>query len=213
MAAPRKKSAPLSWLPSAILTGSLVPFAVLAHRVATHRLGPNPIATALNQLGLLALVFLLASLACTPLQLAFGVNWPIRIRKTLGLFAFFTASTHFFVYLVLDQGFAFSQMLADVGKRPFIAVGFAALVLLIPLALTSTKRALQRLGFAKWKRLHRIVYIVGGLAVLHFFLRVKASVREPAIYFGILALLLSTRVAAWGRSRWSRWAKSPGAAR
>lgn len=173
----------------------------------THRLGANPIATALNQLGLLALVFLFASLACTPLQLVFGVNWPIRIRKTLGLLAFFTASAHFLVYFVLDQGVAPSRVLADVAKRPFIAVGFAALVLLVPLALTSTKRALQRLGFARWKRLHRIAYLAGILAGVHFFLRVKASTREPAIYLAILAVLLSTRVAAWGRSRWLQGAK------
>jgi methionine sulfoxide reductase heme-binding subunit len=107
-----------SWLVPAVIVGSLLPFAWLIERGLARRLGANPIATVLNQLGLLALVFLCASLACTPLKLMFGWAWPARIRKTLGLFAFFTALTHLTVYAVLDQGLAIAALLADVEKRP-----------------------------------------------------------------------------------------------
>jgi len=197
----KRQLAPLGWLQPGILVGSFTPFAVLVYRVATHRLGANPIATALNQLGLLALVFLLACLACTPLQAVLGANWPIRLRKTLGLFAFFTALLHFLVYLVLDQSFRVPSVLRDVVKRPVSSCGFTALVLLVPLALTSTKRSLQRLGFARWKRLHRLVYVVGVLGVVHYYMRVKADTREPLAYGAVLALLFAVRVVEAWRSK------------
>ncbi len=177
----------LNWLVPATVTGALVPFASMAWRLYRHRLGANPIATALNQLGLLALIFLVLSLSCTPLKVIFGWNWPLRVRRTLGLCGFFTALLHFLVYLVLDQGFAIGALLADVLKRPFIAVGFVALVLLVPLALTSTRKALQRMGFVRWQRLHRLAYVIGALGVLHFYLRVKADHTQP-IFYGLIVL-------------------------
>jgi sulfoxide reductase heme-binding subunit YedZ len=180
----------------AVVAGSLVPFVVLAWRAARGALGANPIATAMNQLGLLALVFLCASLACTPFKILFGWKWPIRVRKTLGLFGFFTALLHFLVYLVLDQVLQIRAVIEDVIERPFIAVGFTALVLLVPLALTSTKDALQRLGPVRWKRLHRLAYLAAGLGVLHYVLRVKADLREPLVYGAVLAALLGVRVVA-----------------
>jgi sulfoxide reductase heme-binding subunit YedZ len=195
LAPPRKRAPPLGWLVPAVITGSLAPVAVLALRAGTHRLGPNPVATALNQLGLLALVFLVACLACTPARVVFGVTWPIRLRRTLGLLAFSTALVHFLTYAVVDQGLAVGPIVRDVTKRPFIAVGFAGLTLLVPLALTSTKRAVTRLGFARWKRLHRLSYVVAGLAILHFTMRVKADTREPLIWGAVTALLLVVRVA------------------
>lgn len=202
--APRRAartSRPLSWLVPAVVTGGLLPFVAIGVRAVNGKLGANPIATVLNQLGLLTLVFLTACLACTPIKIVTGQNWPIRIRRTLGLFAFFTALTHFVVYLVLDQTLAIGRVLADVAKRPFIAVGFIALLLLVPLALTSSKRALQRLGFKRWKRLHRLVYVVGALAIVHFWLRVKADTTEPFIYGAIIAVLLAVRVADALRAR------------
>ena len=178
----------LKWLVPAVICGSLVPFASIAWRIARHRLGANPVATALNQVGLLALIFLIASLSCGPLKIAFGWTWPLRIRRTLGLCAFFSALVHFSIYFVLDKNLALGAVLQDVLKRPFIALGFAALVLLVPLALTSTKRAVSRLGFPRWQLLHRAVYVVGALAVTHFYLRVKADHTLPIAY----ALLLVT---------------------
>jgi len=191
-AIPRAK--PLDWLQPAVLTGSMAPFAAILIRGARGRLGANPIATALNQLGLLALIFLIACLACTPLKILTGKSWPIRIRKTLGLLAFFTALAHFLTYALLDQGLALGAIVRDVTKRPFIAIGFTALVLLVPLALTSTKESLQRLGFARWKRLHRLIYIVGVLVVIHFVMRVKADTREPYLWGVVLLFLFAVRV-------------------
>ncbi|HET7545194.1 MAG TPA: protein-methionine-sulfoxide reductase heme-binding subunit MsrQ [Polyangiaceae bacterium] len=186
----------LPWLVPATITGALVPFASIAWRVAQHRLGANPIATALNQIGLLTLIFLCASLSCTPLKIAFAWNWPLRVRRTLGLCAFFSAVLHFLVYLVLDQGLAVAAAFRDLLERPFIALGFLALVLLVPLALTSTKRSVARLGFRRWQLLHRLAYLVGLLGVLHFYLRVKADHTQPILYGLILALGFLLRGAA-----------------
>ena len=178
----------LSWLVPATITGALIPFASIAWRLSRHRLGANPIATALNQIGLLALIFLCASLTCTPLKIVFDWNWPLRVRRTLGLCAFFSVVLHFLWYLVLDQDLALGALLADVLKRPFIALGFTALVLLVPLALTSSKRAVARLGFRRWQLLHRLAYLIGILGVLHFYLRVKADHTQPIMYGLVLAL-------------------------
>src|SRR6478735_2722607 len=114
----------LPWLVPATVTGALIPFVSIAWRVSQHRLGANPIATALNQIGLLSLIFLCASLSCTPLKIAFAWNWPLRVRRTLGLCAFFSVVLHFLVYLILDQNLALGAVLNDVLKRSFIALGF-----------------------------------------------------------------------------------------
>ena len=185
--------AKLNWLVPATVTGALVPLAALVVRLIRHRLGANPIATALNQIGLLAVIFLVLSLSCTPLKVLFGWHWPLRVRRTLGLCGFFAALLHFLVYLGVDQGFAFGVVLRDVFKRPFIAVGFLALLLLIPLALTSTRRSVARLGFVRWQRLHRLAYAIGVLAVLHFYLRVKADHTQPVLYGTVLALGFALR--------------------
>jgi sulfoxide reductase heme-binding subunit YedZ len=186
----------LNWLIPAVITGSVVPFASIVWRLSRHTLGANPVATALNQVGLLGLIFLTASLSCTPLKIAFGWTWPLRIRRTLGLCGFFTVLLHFSIYLVLDQGFAVGAVLKDALKRPFIALGFSALLLLVPLALTSTRRAVQRLGFVRWQRLHRLAYPIGVLGVLHFYLRVKADHTQPLLYAVVLALGFVLRIAA-----------------
>ena len=192
--APKSRHA---FLAPAIVTGWLLTLAQLGYRVATHQLGANPIATALNQLGLLALVLLVASLCATPLKLTLGWTWPVRVRRTLGLLAFFTALLHFVLYLGPDQGFDLLGVLNDIAKRPFIAVGFLALVLLVPLAWTSSKQAVQRLTFPIWQRLHRLVYVVAVLAALHFFLRVKADHTQPIIYAAIILLGFAIRFIAW----------------
>ncbi|MEI9935969.1 MAG: protein-methionine-sulfoxide reductase heme-binding subunit MsrQ [Pseudomonadota bacterium] len=186
----------LPWLVPATITGALIPFVSIAWRLSQHRLGANPIATALNQIGLLSLIFLCASLSCTPLKIALSWNWPLRVRRTLGLCAFFSVVLHFLIYLVLDQNLAVGALLRDVLKRPFIALGFAGLVLLVPLALTSTKRSVARLGFRRWQQLHRLAYLTGILGVLHFYLRVKADHTQPLLYGLVLALGFLLRGAA-----------------
>lgn len=192
---------PLPWLQPGVLAGGLVPVAVLAAGLARGTLGANPIAEALNQLGLLALIFLVASLACTPAKTIFGWTWPIRIRKTLGVLSFVYASLHFLTYAALDQGLALKAILADIAKRPFIMVGFGALVILVPLAATSTSGMLKRLGAARWKKLHRLAYVAGVLGVVHFVLRVKKDVSEPAVYAAVLGLLFAIRIGAYVRER------------
>ena len=174
--------------------GALVPPLALFVRARGGDLGANPIAEALNELGLLALVLLLASLACTPLKTLAGWVWPMRLRRMLGLFAFFYALLHAATYAALDQGWSLSAILADVTKRGFIALGFGAFVLLAPLAATSTAFAVRRLGFVRWKRLHRLAYVAGVLAVLHFLWRVKLDLSEPLVYGFALALLLLARL-------------------
>lgn len=201
----------LDWVRPAVYYGSLMPFVLLAVRAVTGSLGANPIAEVMNQLGLLGLVFLIASLACTPLRIVFGLKWPVAVRRTLGLFAFFTILFHFFVYLVLDQALALGAVLRDVGERPFITLGFAALVLMVPLAVTSTKGSIKRLGAKRWRRLHKLAYVAGVLGILHYFLRVKSDTTEPLLYGSVLAALLLVRVVDWARRRARAAKKQAGA--
>jgi sulfoxide reductase heme-binding subunit YedZ len=182
------------WLYPAVFTGALMPLAVLVVRAATGTLGAEPVAIALNRLGLVALVFLVLSLACTPLKIVFGWIWPIGLRKTLGLFGFFYACLHFLTYAVVDQGLKLGTILSDIAKRNFILVGFSAFVLLVPLAVTSTAAMLKRLGARRWKRLHALAYVTASLGVTHFVLRVKKDVSEPAVYGAVVAALLLVRI-------------------
>jgi sulfoxide reductase heme-binding subunit YedZ len=192
MAQPR-----LAFLAPAFVTGWLLALAQLGFAAARHQLGANPIATALNQLGLLALTLLVASVCCTPLKLTLGWTWQMRVRRTLGLLAFSSALLHFLLYLGPDQGFDLREVGLDIAKRPFIAVGFLALLLLVPLAWTSSKQAVQRLTFRVWQRLHRLVYPIAILACLHFYLRVKADHTLPLVYLALVVAGLAIRVAAW----------------
>ncbi len=192
---------PLPWLKPGVFAGALVPVAAIALGAARGALGADPIAQALNQLGLVALVFLVAALACAPAKTLLGWTWPLRLRRMLGLFAFFYATLHVATYTVLDQGLDWSAIFADVTKRRFIYVGAITFTLLVPLAATSTNGMVRRLGFANWKRLHRLAYVATVLAVVHFTWRVKKDVREPLAYGGVLAALLLVRVAAALRAR------------
>jgi sulfoxide reductase heme-binding subunit YedZ len=195
------RNASLPWLKPAVLTGSLVPIAAILMRSSANALGPDPIAQALNQLGLIALVFLIAALACTPLKAISGGTWPMRLRRMLGVLAFFYASLHVITYTVLDQGLDWHAIYDDIVKRKFIFFGFSTFVLLIPLAATSTNSALRRLGYVRWKQLHRLAYLAPALAVLHFTWRVKRDIREPATYGLVLGALLSIRVVEYIRDR------------
>ncbi|WP_438038825.1 sulfite oxidase heme-binding subunit YedZ [Sorangium sp. So ce128] len=186
----------LGWLPPAVVAGGLIPLVVLGLRAGAGALGPDPVAEALNQLGLLALVLLVASLAATPLKLVSGWTFPLRIRKALGLLAFFYACAHFLTYAIVDQGLDVRAIVEDITERPFILAGFVALLVLVPLAATSTARMLKRLGAARWKRLHRLAYAAAVLGIVHFFLRVKKDATEPMIYAALLALLFAVRGAS-----------------
>ena len=195
------RNAPIPWLKPAVLTGSLVPIAAILMRASANALGPDPIAQALNQLGLVALVFLIAALACTPLKAIAGWTWPMRLRRMLGVLAFFYAALHVITYTALDQGLDWHAIIDDIVKRKFIFFGFSTFVLLVPLAATSTNAALRRLGYVRWKQLHRLAYLAPALAVLHFTWRVKRDIREPVTYGIVLGILLTVRVVEYLRDR------------
>jgi sulfoxide reductase heme-binding subunit YedZ len=171
----------------------LLPAAHLAWQTYAGELGPNPAETLQLGTGLWALRFLLITLAVTPLRRVTGWNRVIQFRRMLGLFAFFYATLHFFSYLAFDLVFAFDQMVADVVKRPFITFGMVAFLLMIPLAITSTKGWIRRLG-RRWQMLHRIIYVSGIAAILHFVWKVKVVIGEPVYYAAILAILLGFRL-------------------
>jgi methionine sulfoxide reductase heme-binding subunit len=180
-----------------VVVACSLPLAVIGTDAVRGRLGANPIAEILNRLGFWTLSFLLLALLPTPLRIVFGWTWSLRYRRMIGLFGFFYAVLHFGVYVGLDQFFDFPAILEDVVKRKFITIGMLGLVLLIPLALTSTNRAVRRLGFVRWKRLHRLAYVAAGCGVVHFGWRVKADYTQPALFAGALALLLSIRAVGW----------------
>ena len=181
------------WLKPGVFAGALVPLAVMAWRGTQGRLGADPVAAALNQLGFLALTLLTASLLCTPVKIVAGWTWGVKLRRMLGLFAFFYASVHVLTYLLVDQALDLRAVLADITKRRFILAGFLAFLLLIPLAVTSTNRMVRRMGFARWKRLHRLAYLAGSLGAVHFLWRVKKDHREPLIFVAILAVAFALR--------------------
>jgi sulfoxide reductase heme-binding subunit YedZ len=171
-----------------------VPLALTLLDAARGQLGADPVAIALNRLGLLALITLVGSLAATPLRLVLHWAWPLRLRRMLGLFAFFYASLHVTLYLAIDQGFALAAILEDVAERKFITAGFAAFVLLVPLAATSPLRVRRMLGPKRWQRLHRLVYLAAALAALHFIWRVKRDLSEPLLYASVIGALLFARI-------------------
>ena len=177
----------------------LAPLAGLGYRVYTGDLTANPISFITNWLGDWTLRILLTSLAMTPLRLLFHWSWPVTLRRLLGLFAFFYASLHFSVWLVLDHFFDWRQMGADIVKRPYITVGMTALVLMIPLAATSTAGAIRRLGGPRWQWLHRLVYVTGVCAVLHYLWLAKKANPDPYYYAAAFILLMAIRVVGWAR--------------
>jgi sulfoxide reductase heme-binding subunit YedZ len=177
----------------------LSPLACLLQWARTEALGANPIDFVTDTLGETALVLLLGSLAMTPLRIVGGWSWPVGLRRLLGLFAFFYATLHFAVWIVLDHFFAFSRMAEDVMKRPYITVGVLTLATLIPLAATSTAGMVRRLGARRWRLLHRLAYVAAGLAVLHFLWLAKTGVTDPYVYGGVLLLLMLVRAGEWAR--------------
>jgi methionine sulfoxide reductase heme-binding subunit len=184
------------YIKPALFVLCLLPFIRLvlgAFRIAGLDLGTNEVETVQDTLGEWGLRFLVITLAISPLRDWFNAPWLIQLRRMLGLYAFFYVCAHFLTWLILDQGVYWPGILEDIGKRPFITIGFTALLLLIPLAVTSTNGMMRRLG-KRWKTLHRLVYVITLLGVWHFWWQVKADVREPLIYLSITLVLLGWRV-------------------
>jgi sulfoxide reductase heme-binding subunit YedZ len=186
----------ISLLKVSVFLACLIPLARLGWLGYADRLGANPIEFVTRSLGTWALTFLLITLAVTPLRKLGGWQWLIKLRRMLGLFAFFYACLHFLTWVWLDQFFDLHDIYKDVLKRPFITVGFASFLLLIPLALTSTNAMVRRLGGKRWQRLHRLVYLIAIGGVVHYWWLVKKDITQPAIYAAILAVLLGYRALA-----------------
>ena len=182
-----------------VFAAALIPFALLVQMVLTDRLGPNPVETLNRFTGDWTLRFLLITLAVTPLRQLTGWHYLIRLRRMLGLFAFFYVCLHFLSWIWVDKLFDWDEIVTDVVKRPFITLGFACFVLLVPLAVTSTNGMVRRLGGARWRALHRLVYAIAIGGVVHFVWLVKSDITEPMIYAAILALLLGYRLWAYRR--------------
>ena len=190
------------WLPGsrqvvrikgALFVLCLVPLARLVYGGFANSLGANPIETITRSTGWWTLFLLMATLSVTPLRKLTGANWLLRLRRMLGLFAFFYACTHFLTFIWFDHWFDAAEILKDVVKRPFVTIGFAAFLLFLPLAFTSTNAMVRRLG-RNWQRLHRLVYVIATFGVIHFWWLVKRDITEPVIFAAVLAVLLGLRL-------------------
>jgi sulfoxide reductase heme-binding subunit YedZ len=198
-----KRKTSINWLLVAVHVGGWAPLAWVVYRLVTDPLVINPIHDFTVGTGLPALVLLVLTLAVTPANTLLGWRWAIPLRKWFGLYAFFYVCLHFLTFVGVDYGFDLNLIYGAIFEKRFALVGFAAFLLLIPLALTSTRGWQRRLGKA-WKRLHRLVYVVAVLAVIHFVWLVKSDYREPLLYGAAIALLLIARVPAV-RQRLSAW--------
>jgi len=191
------------WKPLVFLT-CLLPFLHVVGDAMdiTGQLGANPIEAIMDRFGNWSLRFILITLAVTPLRRLTGWNWLVRFRRMLGLFTFFYVLMHFLTWLVLDQGLLMSAVFEDIAERPFITIGFTALLLLTALALTSTNGIRRRMG-SRWQMLHNAAYLIGILGVWHYWWQVKKDITEPLIYAVILAVLLGSRL-FWGQLPFSK---------
>jgi methionine sulfoxide reductase heme-binding subunit len=192
-----------------IFLAALIPLARLLWKALHDALGANPIEVITHSTGDWTLIFVLTTLAITPLRRLTRQYWLIGFRRMLGLFAFFYGTLHFLTYIWLDKFFDLHEMLKDIEKRRFITVGFSAFVLMVPLALTSTAWSIRLLGGKNWQRLHRLIYLTGILAVVHYIWLVKADLRKPLEYGAVLTILLAYRVAIWAKEKASKKHQRP----
>ena len=184
-----------------LLVNAAVPAALLGWDAWHHQLGANPVNFAILTTGMLALVFLLLTLLVTPLRKLSGWNWIIFSRRTLGLYAFFYALAHFLIFFSLDRSFSVSGTLSEMVKRKYLIVGSTALLVMVPLAVTSTNAMIKRLGGKRWRLLHRLAYVAAIAGVLHYYMQAKADVRQPLVFAAVLAVLLGYRLVESRRQR------------
>jgi sulfoxide reductase heme-binding subunit YedZ len=177
-----------------LFTNALVPLGMLLWDVYHKRVGANPLEFGTRTTGMLTLVFLMLTLAVTPVRQITGLNWLIKFRRMLGLFAFFYGFLHLMTYIWFDRYFNLKSVPGDVATRPFIAIGMAAFFLMVPLAITSTNKMIGRLGGKRWNRLHKLVYAAGIAGALHYWLLVKSDTRLPLTFAFVLLLLLAHRL-------------------
>ena len=187
------RTSQVSWVKAALFALCLVPFGRLVSGAFANSLGANPIETITRSTGWWTLFLLLMTLSVTPLRRLSGMNWLLRLRRMLGLYAFFYALTHLTTFVWFDHWFDVTEIIMDVIERPFVTVGFGAFLLLLPLAFTSTNAMVRRLG-RNWQRVHRLVYVIALLGVLHYWWLVKRDLTEPVVFALALGLLLGARL-------------------
>jgi sulfoxide reductase heme-binding subunit YedZ len=177
-----------------VFTAALAPFAWLIHAAFFGDLGTDPVETIAQVTGTTALVCLAATLSITPLRRLTGWNWLVKLRRMVGLFAFFYALVHALDFFVFDHSLSVASILEDVVEHPWVLFGFTALILLVPLAVTSTNGWVRRLGGKRWQRLHRLIYLIAPLAAAHYFLAVKRDVTWPLVFAAVFGVLLAARL-------------------
>jgi len=184
-----------------VLVNGAVPLAILAWDAAHHQLGANPQNFAILTTGMMTLIFLILTMAVTPLRKVTGWNWLANLRRMLGLYAFFYGCAHFLLFFGLDRGFSVSSTLSEMAKRTYLVIGSIALIVMIPLAVTSTNAMIKRLGGKRWRALHRLAYVAAICGVIHYYMQVKADVRQPLVFAAVLTVLLGYRVVEYLRQR------------
>lgn len=189
------------WTKVLVFAACLIPFAILLWRGFHAELGADPVTFVEHATGDWILRFLVITLAITPLRRILHLPQLIRFRRMLGLFAFFYACLHFATWSIVDRGLRWTDMLQDIGKRPYITVGFTGFVLLVPLAITSTAGWIRRLGGKRWQLLHRASYFSAIAGVIHYYWLVKSDVRKPVEYASIVGILLAWRIWSWVSDR------------
>ncbi len=182
-----------------LLANGAVPLTLLGWDALHHRLGANPQNFAILTTGMMTLVFLLLTMAVTPVRKITGWNWLLPFRRTLGLYAFFYACVHFLLFFCLDRSFSVSSTLTEMLKRKFLIAGSTALLVMVPLAITSTNNMIKRLGGKRWRALHRLAYLAAIAGVVHYYMQVKADVRQPLVFAAALVILFGYRLLDYWR--------------
>jgi len=191
------KESDIRFIKLLILVNGLVPLALLIWDQSHNWLGANPQNFLILTTGMMTLIFLTLTMAVTPLRKITGLNWLIQFRRTLGLYAFFYGCLHFLCFFSLDRGFSVSSTLSEMVKRKYLIVGSTALLVMVPLAITSTNAMIKRLGGKRWRALHRLAYVAAIAGVIHYYMQVKADVRQPLAFAAALAILLGYRLVVY----------------
>jgi sulfoxide reductase heme-binding subunit YedZ len=184
-----------------ILVNGLVPLGLLIWDQSHNRLGANPQNFLILTTGMMTLIFLILTMAVTPMRKLTGWNWLIQFRRMLGLYAFFYGCLHFLCFFSLDRAFSVAGTLAEMLKRKYLILGSTALLVMVPLAITSTNGMIKRLGGKRWRALHRLAYVAAICGVIHYYMQVKADTRQPLVFGAVLAVLLGYRLVSYWRQR------------
>jgi methionine sulfoxide reductase heme-binding subunit len=195
------KDSDIRFIKLLILVNGLVPLALLVWDQSHNRLGANPQNFLILTTGMMTLIFLMLTMAVTPLRKITGLNWLIQFRRMLGLYAFFYGCLHFLCFFSLDRAFSVSSTLTEMLKRKYLILGSTALLVMIPLAITSTNGMIKRLGGKRWRALHRLAYLAAVCGVIHYYMQVKADVRQPLVFAAVLAILLGYRLVVYWQQR------------